>query len=132
MTRLPLNSEDDGESHGRRKTRVAAFLTVFCLVATALGIGVQMVRQAGREELLENGAAGVARITRVSETGNRSNHKTEARIELEVTGADGRVFDAEVRAYVTADELGAYVVGARLDVRFSAADPREVVVVGRR
>ncbi len=83
-----------------------------------------------QKRLLRTGEPAVAEILDMVDTGNRYNLNPEIEFTLRVTPSDGVPFEGTSTAVLDAVEQQTYRVGAKLDVRYSTADPQQIAIAG--
>ncbi|MCX4246560.1 DUF3592 domain-containing protein [Paraliomyxa miuraensis] len=124
-------AEGSTPSNASNPARFVPFVVLGVILTVAsLVFGSQMCATQHQNQLLRSGEPAVAEILEVVDTGNRYNRNPEVEFTLKVTPQTGEPYDAKITLVLDARELQEYERGAKLDVRYDAADPYDIAIAG--
>lgn len=102
------------------------------LVATVIvvGLGPVVLNYVRAQRIIASGIAATAEVIDLADSGNRINHQPVANIRMTVTPPGGAPYQATSQATVSGINSPWYQPGKRLFVKFDAARPDRVVIMG--
>lgn len=107
-------------------------LTLIILGGTGFMIykvfGSTFKNMAGNSNVLKSGVSAPAVILNVQDTGVTMNDNPQARIQLRVMPMGGEPFEAETTMFVGRFQVGMFVPGASVMVKYDPADKTKVAV----
>lgn len=90
--------------------------------------GSTFKNMAGNRNVLQTGVSAPAVILDVQDTGVTMNDNPQARIRLRVMPMGGEAFEAETTTFVGRFQVGLYVPGASLMVKYDPSDRTKVAI----
>lgn len=90
--------------------------------------GSTFKNMAGNRNVLQTGVSAPAIILDVQDTGVTMNDNPQARIRVRVMPMGGEPFEAETTAFVGRFQVGLYVPGASLMVKYDPTDKTKVAI----
>lgn len=90
--------------------------------------GSTFKNMAGNRNVLQNGVSAPAVIISVQDTGVTMNDNPQARIHLRVMPMGGEPFEADTTTFVGRFQVGMFVPGASLMVKYDPSDKTKVAI----